>query len=448
MTHHEERAEIRDRDRLARTEAHALALDCVTAGIEAADPRTAIRASVDVDQHGLTVDGVRYDRDRFEQVLVVGAGKASGRIAVELEERLDEWLAGGVVVVPDPVETDRIEVVVGGHPLPDEGSVAGARRVRELIETATAETLVLAAVTGGGSALLAEPAEGIDLEDLRGVTEALLAAGADIDGINAVRKHCSAVKGGGLARTAAPATVVGLLVSDVVGDDPAVIASGPTAPDATTYADAVAVLDRHEVEAPASVRRRLEAGVRGDAPETPGPEDPCFERVRNVVVANGWTALEAAAAVATDRGVDTCVLSSRIVGEASEAGGVHGAVAAEVAATGNPLEPPAVVLSGGETTVTVEGAGTGGPNLEFALGAAHSLPPGAVLAAVDTDGEDGSTHAAGALVDAGTAEDQGAAKDALERNDAYEYLAAQEALIVTGPTGTNVNDLRVLVVPA
>lgn len=438
---------IQDRPRLARTPAHELALDCIEAGIEAADPRTAVSAAIEVDEAGLTIDGVRYERDRFDEVVVVGAGKASGRMAVALEALLGDWLAGGVVVVPDPVETQRIDAVVGGHPLPDQGSVAGARRVRELAESATERTLVLAAVTGGGSALLAEPAEGIGLDDLREATESLLAAGADIDEINAVRKHSSAVKGGGLVRAAAPATVVGLLVSDVVGDDPAVIASGPTAPDASTYADARAVLDRYGVDTPNPIRRRIEAGDRGDAPETPGPGAPAFDRVRNVVVANAWTALSAAESVATGRGLEPRVLSSRIRGEASEAGSVHAAIAEEVVATGNPVDPPSVLLSGGETTVSVEGSGAGGPNLEFALGAVLALPEGAVLACVDTDGEDGSTDAAGAIVDAGTVTDRSAARHALDRNDAHGYLDDRDALVVTGPTGTNVNDLRVLVVP-
>ena len=446
-------ATVADRDRLARTPVHDAALACIEAGIEAAHPRNAIRRSVGLDGDALTIDDDRYDLGEFDEVVVLGGGKAAGAIAVELEGILGDRLSGGAIVVPDPVETERVEVYEGGHPLPDEGSVEGARRLLELAEGADERTLVLAVVTGGGSAMLAAPAEGVGLEDLQVVTEGLLDTGVDIDGINAVRKHASAIKGGLLARAATPATVAGLLVSDVVGDHPGVIASGPTAPDETTFEDALDVLERHDVETPGTIRRRLEAGARGDRPETPRTDDPAFDRVTNRVLLNAWTAVEAAREVATERGYAPCVLSSRVRGEARESGLFHVAVAEEVATTGNPIERPAALFSGGEVTVTVSGEGVGGPSMEFSLRAALELsaPDGAledaVLACVDTDGLDGSTDAAGAIVDPDTVEDRRAAGRALAENDAYPYLEERGALVVTGPTGTNVNDLRVLLVP-
>jgi hydroxypyruvate reductase len=264
--------------------------------------------------------------------------------------------------------------------------------------------------------------------------------------MNAVRKHLSAVKGGLLARAAHPATVVSLVFSDVVGDDLDVIASGPTVPDTSTFADALDVLDRYGVAVPDAVEDRLERGAAGDLPETPDPGDPAFDRTTAHVLADNFTALSAARDAAEAAGFDALVLSSRVRGEAREAAKVHAGIAEECAATGNPVEPPAVLLSGGETTVTVRGSGRGGRNQEFALSAALELATDVVVASVDTDGIDGSTDAAGALVDASTVEDPGAARRALADNDAFGYLDDRGATVYTGRTGTNVNDLRALVV--
>ncbi len=451
---------IEDRPSLARTPAHDLALDCVTAGIEAAAPGRVVRERVAVDGSRFRIDGDGnddgededgngdhgdYDLNAYDEVVVLGGGKAAGGVAAALEDVLGGHLDGGVVVADGPTETDRVDVVVGDHPVPSERGLDGARRVLDGAAAADERTLVLAVVTGGGSALLPAPVSGVGLSNLRTVTELLLECGASIEEINAVRKHCSRLKGGQLAATARPATVVGLLFSDVVGDDPSVVASGPTAPDESTYADALAVLDRYDVAAP-DVRRHLEHGVAGEYPETPGPDDPVFERVDTFVLANAWTALDAARDVAREAGCEPLVLAAGVRGEAREAAPTHVAVAEESQATGNPVEPPAVVCSGGETTVTVEGSGAGGPNLEFALAAALELPDDAVLACVDTDGIDGGSDAAGAVVDSSTVEDPAAARDALAANDAGGYLDDRDALLVTGPTGTNVNDLRVLVV--
>jgi len=256
------------------------------------------------------------------------------------------------------------------------------------------------------------------------------------------------VKGGRLARAAAPATVATLLVSDVVGDDLATIASGPTAPDPTTYADAISVLDRHDVDAPDAVCEHLERGAAGERGETPDASDPAFDRVDHHVLVGAETALDAAAGAAREHGCDAQVLRADVTGESRYAARDHVQVAQTCMEGAGPVEPPGVLLSGGETTVTVTGDGTGGPNLEFALAAALDAPPGVVVAAVDTDGEDGSTDAAGAIVDAETVPDgeREAVRTALLDNDAYTYLAGRDALVRTGPTGTNVNDLRVLVV--
>lgn len=428
---------------------------CVEAGIRAADPARAVDEAVSLEGEVLRIGDSEYDLGGYDEVVVVGGGKAAGAVAGALEGVLGSRIGGGVVVVPEPVALDRVEVVVGSHPIPDTGSVEGAGRVLGVLEAAGKRTLVVAVVTGGGSALLCAPAPRVGLDGLQAVTGELLAAGATIAEVNAVRKHVSRIKGGGLAGAAAPATVAGVLVSDVVGDDPGVIASGPTAPDASTFADAVAVVERYGISPPAGVKTRLAAGMRGEVPETPGPGDPVFSRVRNHLIASGMTAVAGARTAAVERGYGVCVLSTRIRGEAREVAKVHVAVAEESRTSGNPVSPPAVVLSGGETTVTVEGDGTGGPNLEFALTAGLELTDDdgedggeVVVACVDTDGLDGSTMAAGAIVDSGTVGDAATAVRALARNDAYPYLEDRGALIRTGPTGTNVNDLRVIVIEA
>lgn len=436
---------IDNHDTLATTPARELALDCLAAGIAAADPARAVREQLALVDGQLRLGETVFDLDAFTEIRLLGGGKAAGPIAQALNEILGARLTDGVIVTHEPVDLGGIEVVEGSHPVPDEQGEAGARRVLELAEDADAETLVLAVLTGGGSALLPAPASDLDLPALQQVTDALLSAGATIDEINAVRKHCSAIKGGRLAAAAEPATVAGLLVSDVAGDDPSVIASGPVSPDGTTDADAMAVLDRYDIDA-SDVRSHLESGVTGERPETPGPDDPVFDRVETLLLADAWTALDAARTVASDAGYEPLVLSSRVRGEARQAALAHVAVAEEIGATGTPLEPPAVVLSGGETTVTVTGDGDGGPNQEFALAAAIELPSDAVLAAADTDGIDGNTDAAGALVDDSVGRDHAEARQALIENDANPYLRECDALIETGTTGTNVNDLRVLVV--
>lgn len=451
---------VGNRGELEQSREHSIALDCIEAGIEAARPESVLEEALAVSVDQLNIEDAVYDLDSYEEVLVLGGGKAAGGVVAVLVDLLGGVIDGGVVVTDDSgiddlvTETNdskwigSVKVVEGDHPVPSEQGVDGARQVLEIAEKAGPETLIFAVVTGGGSALLPAPVKGISLTDLQTTTKALLAAGASIEEVNAVRKHCSAIKGGQLAAAAKPATVSTLVFSDVVGDDLGVIASGPTAPDPTTYDDAIAVLKRYDLNVPAAVRDHLSTGAAGDRPETPGP-DADFSHVRYHLLADAWTAIKAAREVAEKWGYDSLVLSSRIRGEAREQGLAHVAIAEEISTTGNPVSPPVIIFSGGETTVTVTGDGKGGPNQEFVLSASLDLPEETVLCAVDTDGRDGGSDAAGAMVDGTIIDDPetaAAARDALANNDAGSFLDQRGTLVMTGQTGTNVNDLRVLVV--
>ena len=433
---------------------HALA--SIEAGIDAAHPHTVIDETLDFDGTHLTVNHDSYALESFDEVLVVGGGKAAGAVAEALERKLGVEIDGGTVVTTAPGETERVHQVEGTHPLPSLRNVEGTRQILDRTASTGEDDLVVAVVTGGASALLCAPVDGVSLEEYRTLTEQLLHSGATIDELNAVRKHLSRIKGGRLAAVLAPATVVAVVFSDVVGNPLDVIASGPTAPDATTYEDARHVIERYGVDVPESVQQVLGEGVRGERAETPGEESEVFENVSNHVLADNRTALEAAASVCEELGYTTAILSSRIEGEARTVGGVHAAIVLECLDTGNPYEPPVALLSGGETTVTVTGHGVGGPNQEFALAGALELAQegdetgGKVaLASVDTDGIDGPTDAAGAIVDSETVgpDDVESARVALDGNDAYTYLDVRDALVRTGSTGTNVNDLRVTIIP-
>ena len=431
------------------TDRMAVALDAVEAGIDAARPETVLREAISVSDGVLTVDGATYDLTAYDDVLLIGGGNAAGRIASHLAGVLGPELTGGVVVTDDPAPAGPIDVVDGTHPVPSEANRDGTRRLLDLARAAV-DTLVVAAATGGGSALLAAPVDGVPLADLRELTEALVRSGAPIDRINAVRKHVSTVKGGRLARALAPATTVGIVFSDVTSDDASVVASGPLSPDPTTYDDARAVLSEYGVDAPESVTRHLDRGVAGEVAETPRPGASAFDDVSIHILADNATAVAAAGEVCVECGFDPVVLSSSIRGPSGAAATAHVAVAEEIRRRGNPIAPPAAVISGGETTVAVgdgNADGTGGPNQEFALRAAVGLPERAVCCAVDTDGLDGPTDAAGAIVDADTVEDRQRARGARAAHDAYSYLDERGALVRTGATGTNVNDLRVLLVP-
>ena len=441
-----------DRGRIRSIEESEVALDAIEAGIRAARPGTVLEASLEVADGWLRVGGAAYDLTAYDEVLLLGGGNAAGRVANHLSAALGSTVTDGLVVTDDPEPGGGVEIVKGTHPVPSEANRTGTRRLLDHARTADEDTLAVVVVTGGGSALLAAPVSGVPLADLQNLTDDLVRSGAPIDRINAVRKHLSTVKGGGLAQQLTPATTVGLVFSDVTADDPSVVASGPISPDSTTYETARDVLSTYGVDPPASVANHLEQGVDGEVPETPGPDDAAFGDVSIHVLADNTTAVSAASEVCAAAGFEPVVLSSSVRGDAAEAAKTHVAVAEEVRRRGTPAEPPAAILSGGETTVTVgDGAGTGGPNQEFALSAALELADTdtrAVLCAVDTDGLDGPTDAAGAIVDRDTVDDRRRARSALEAHDAYGYLDERNALVYTGATGTNVNDLRVVLVPA
>ena len=389
------------------------------------------------------------------RTLVLGAGKAGGAMAAAVDAL---WpvaapLSGLVVTRYDHVppaykaRPGRIEVVEASHPVPDAAGQRAAQRMVELTRGLTANDLVLCLVSGGGSALLSMPAPGLTLADKQAVNKALLASGAAIDEMNCVRKHLSAIKGGRLAALCAPARVVTLLISDVPGDAPEIIASGPTVPDASTCADALAILRRYGIDLPPAARAGLESG----AFETPKPGDAVFAGHEVHIIATPQQSLEAAAALACAAGVEAHILSDEIEGESREVGKVHAALARAVARRGEPFAKPCVILSGGETTVTVrQKGGRGGRATEFLLGCAIALQgePGVHVLAADTDGIDGIEDNAGALVTPSTLARAQAlglkAADFLDRNDAYNFFKPLGDLVVPGPTFTNVNDFRAL----
>jgi glycerate 2-kinase len=383
------------------------------------------------------------------RTVVVGAGKAAAAMAKAVEDHWPGPLSGLVVTRYDhDLPTSRIEVAQASHPVPDAAGRDAAARILAMVQGLTADDLVLCLISGGGSALLALPAPGVSLEDKRAVGRALLKSGADIAEMNCVRKHLSAIKGGRLAAAAHPARVVSLLVSDVPGDDPSVIASGPTVPDPTSVADARAILAKHGITPPPAVAAYLEEG----ADETPKPDDPRLAGVVTTIVATPQDALEAAAALARARGFAPIILGDAIEGEAREVAKVHAGIARQIARHGQPAPAPAVILSGGETTVTVRGSGRGGRNVEFLLALAVALDghPGIHAAAFDTDGIDGTEDNAGAILRPDTLARAAAlgldAKAFLANNDGYSFFKALGDLVVTGPTRTNVNDFRAILV--
>ncbi len=412
----------------------------------AVEPRRLVRAHLE-----------ELDEALGDRVRVVAFGKAAAAMAAAAVEALGARIAGGVAIVPAGQEGEVPAPLLafgGGHPVPNEEGVAGAAAIEALAREARAEDHLLCLISGGGSALMTLPPEGVGLADLQTTTDRLLRAGATIRELNAVRKHLDRLKGGRLAAAAAPASLTALVLSDVVGDPLDVIASGPASPDPTTFAEALAAVARHGVldELPVAVREHLEAGARGERAESPGPDDPCFRRVRARVIGSNRLAVQAARAEADRRGYETLVLTTVLTGEAREAGAFLAAVAREASESGRPVAAPACLLAAGETTVRVTGGGRGGRNQEVALGAARRLgggPPIVVLS-LGTDGVDGPTDAAGAVGAADTLERAaGAGLDAeaaLAENDAYPFFRALGDLVIIGPTGTNVMDLQVVLV--
>ena len=403
------------------------------AALAAADPALTVPPHLPAPPAGRTV--------------VVGAGKASAAMARAVEDNWDGDLSGLVVTRTGcAVPCDRIEIVEAAHPVPDTAGLQAAERILGLAKDLSADDLLLALISGGGSALLTLPAAGLTLEDKQAVNSALLRSGATIGEMNCVRKHLSAIKGGRLAAAASPAGIVSLLISDVPGDDPAVIASGPTVADPTTTEDALGVIEKFAIDVPPAVADAL----RSAAAETPKPGSPAFESTDTRIVARPQGSLEAAASKAEEMGWTAVILDDAIEGEARDVARQHATLALGAVETGKPAKPPAVLLSGGEVTVTLKGKGRGGPNTEYLLALALALDGAAGIHALacDTDGIDGSEDNAGAVIGPKTlarARDLGLdAVKYLADNDAYGYFEALGDLVVSGPTLTNVNDFRAI----
>lgn len=432
------------------------ALNIFHSALAAVDPEEAVRRHVRIEGGVLSAGSRRYDLKACDRLLVVGAGKAVAPMAKALEDLLGDRIDAGMLVVKDGhgLPLKKIRIQEAGHPVPDARGVAGTLEILKILEGAGERDLVLCLISGGGSALLIAPSNGIRLADKQAATKDLLACGATIHEINTIRKHLSRAKGGQLARAAHPAALVSLILSDVVGDDLDVIGSGPTVPDRSRYRDAVEILRRYEIwdRTPDSVRERLSQGAAGALAETPKPGDPAFQRGVQVLVGSCLRALGAAAQAAQRLGYQPLILSSKVEGEAREVARAFAAVGREILSSRNPLKPPACVLMGGETTVTLQGGGQGGRNQEFVLAGAIALDATdrIVLLAGGTDGTDGPTDAAGALADgftASRARTLGMDPFAfLKRSDSHHFFKPLGDLIVTGPTRTNVMDVYMLLV--
>jgi glycerate 2-kinase len=428
------------------------------AALAAVDPAEAVYRFVSRVGDRILIDGQAYALCDFDHIYLAGAGKAALPMAEAIGEVLHDHLSGGVIITKyhhvDRQLPDQLRVHEAGHPVPDEQSVAATRDLAALLEPITPRDLVFCVLSGGGSALMTLPAEDITLADLQTTTQLLLRAGATIHQINTIRKHLDTIKGGGLAQLAHGAPIVSLILSDVIGDDLSVIASGPTVPDPSTFADAWRVIEQFDLarQLPTAVRARLERGVSGEIPDTPKPGDPLFDRVQTVIIGSNAQAAQAAETAARQLKFNTLLLSTQVQGEAREVAKVTAAIAKEIAVYNRPVPKPACIILGGETTVTLKGSGLGGRNQEMALAGALAIDglPNILIAALGTDGTDGPTDAAGAIA---TGETVGRAKaiglDAqahLAANDSYHFFQALGDLIITGPTGTNVNDLLFMLV--
>ncbi len=437
----------------------AAILDILNAGLAAVDPLLATQRFLQRDGNRLTVGERTYDLDRYARVFVIGAGKAGAPMAQAVESVLGDRIDRGLVVVKTghTGPTQIVECAEASHPRPDAAGVEAGARILEIAHSAGENDLVIALLSGGGSALLVAPAPGLSLADIQGMTALLLASGATINEINCLRKHTSAVKGGQLARAVAPATLITLALSDVIGSPLDVIASGPTVPDQSTWADAWDIVRRYALEdkLPPAILARLTAGREGGAPDTPKPDDPVFAAGQTLVVADNRVAALAATRRAEELGYHTMLLTTYLEGEAGQVAKVAVGLGREIQAFHAPLQPPACLILGGETTVTLgANPGTGGRNQELALAAALALQDqlGITVASLATDGTDGPTDSAGALADNTTVARGHAlgldAEDSLRRHDAYPYLSAVHDLLITGPTQTNVNDLVFVFVDA
>jgi len=444
-------------DDLSRAkERKRLLTEIFAAGLRAVDPEAAIRSQVRRQGRHLIIGERTYDLSDFQRVFLIGAGKATALMAKALEELLEDCLTAGLILVKygHAVALSRTRFMEAGHPLPDQSGLKGTEEILNLLGECSEKDLVVCAFSGGASALLPAPVPPLDLHQKQVTTQLLLECGAEIGEINSIRKHLSRSKGGGLARAAYPATLISLILSDVVGDRLDVIASGPTVADGSRFPDCLAIVERYGLAArlPAPVWQFLKDGAAGLYPETPKIGDSLFAKVENVVVGNNRLALLAAKDRAEALGFRTLLLTSSLEGEAIQVGRMLAAVGKEICFSGHPVAPPACVLAGGETTVTLQGHGKGGRNQELALAAAMALDGMSriSLLSAGTDGTDGPTDAAGAFVDGTTCQrararglDPG---DFLFRNDSYHFFESLGDLLITGPTRTNVMDIVCLLI--
>lgn len=425
-------------------------------GVKAVNPINAVMRHLKLHNDKLTVGDRMYDLSIYDGVYVIGAGKASAAMAQPLEKLLGDRLKAGVVQVKYgySVPLNIVCINEAGHPVPDEAGIHGAKQIIELLKDTGEKDLVFFLISGGGSALLPSPAKGLTMEDKQMTTKILLESGATIHEINALRKHISKVKGGRLAQLAYPSTLISLILSDVIGDNLDSIASGPTVPDTSTFNDCLHVLNKYSIrhKIPPSVFKHLERGARGEIEETPKTDDPAFQRTQNLIIGSNIVAIKAAKKKADELGYNSLIISTFIEGETKEVAKVHAAIAKEILKTNLPVPRPSCVISGGETTVTIRGKGLGGRNQEFVLAAAieiDGLKDVAVLSG-GTDGTDGPTEAAGAIADGSTVQRAKSLgldpEHYLRENDSYHFFRALNDLLITGPTFTNVMDLRLVMV--
>lgn len=425
--------------------------------IEAVDPVRCVKRYLGLEKNELKVQGMAtFDLNSFDRIIVIGAGKASAGMAQGVEELLGNRISQGLVVVKydHVMPLKYIEIIEAGHPTPDIQGAMAAEKIVALLKETNEQDLIISCISGGGSALLTLPGQGLELEDKQRVTEALLRAGADINEINTVRKHISGIKGGRLAKLCERSTVINLMISDVVGDDPGTIASGPFSIDPTTFEQARAVLERHGLlnKSQPRILDYIEKGCNGEIPETLKPGDPIFNNIHNKIIGSNITALYSGKEMALSLGYNSIILSSSITGDTSEAAAFHSAIAREIRSSGNPIAHPACVLSGGETTVRVTGGGKGGRNQQFALAslnAVSEIPDCSILSA-GSDGTDGPTDAAGSIIDTSSlirAKSMGLEpEDFLSESDSYNFFSKLGDLFKTGPTGVNVMDLRIILI--
>jgi hydroxypyruvate reductase len=438
-----------------------MAKDIFSKALSAVDPSKILKDRIRIEKDRLWIrieenSEKNFDLNTFHKIFLVGTGKASNSMAKAVEEIFGDRMTKGVVTTKygHLLPLKRTEIIEAGHPIPDQKGYEGAKKIQGLLKKSGPKDLVIFILSGGGSALLPFPADGIELKEKQEMTQLLLDCGADIKEINTIRKHISRMKGGWLTRWAYPSTVIGFILSDVVGDQLDVIGSGPTVPDPSTFEEAWEILKKYDLfnEIAPSIQKHLILGKEGKVEETPKPGDVVFERVYNSLIGSNILALRAAEKEATSLGLNTLILSSSIEGETREASRFHTAIAKEVISSGNPIPKPACILSGGETTVTIKGKGLGGRNQEFALAGALEISgiEKVVLLSGGTDGTDGPTDASGAMVDHTTvhrAKSMGLDPKAhLENNDAYPFFQKLGDLLITGPTHTNVMDVRILLV--